>query len=644
MNKTDTVLGEQAKPAVKPRLALLTTKQQGAVYNSSEDHLDYNTGNTVGDIDDTSIGKVTTFTNNRNIIDPSNNNKDSDAFTQPGTTSNMTIEQELPPLAGCSDVDTNQMSDKLKAPGPELIQILTMIKGELENKEIALAAIKCEQLKRLLNPVEISRSALATKYMQLQDKLKLHDQNNNSGLTNTQQPSGLQVDETDSSSTNNSNTEKEKCDRESLDILNTLLEFLDRHPLLALPRDSIYCLDYSCNETSTKNYLNLKIQHLDRLINQHRHYRYFMNLRMRNLEARCDELTKELEFPERNIPHVMKAVEKAHQKELEALMHTMELERQDKKAIVTALLAYINDIEASSLITKKLSDRLSNEDNKLDLLSQELVTLKLEHKQLKARFGLEKEEFKEKCTRLVNENAQLKAKIALLENPEQPYKLPKLLKQPSLEDKEPVHPVGELSAYGRQLNSTVRPIKIEKPKPRKSILESPTRAPNGSPTRPPPHRITATTTASTSSASATTLSGGQTSSSETPITVSRNGSANSNAQSISSKNATNNSNHSSSLASSNRQPTPTASSNDKRVTPRSQPLVKSASMSSPMNSSSNQPLRTIRGSNNNTSLGSASIRNTSSHSNNGSNQNVASKPQVPAKPALLLDNKRNQAK
>lgn len=305
-----------------------------------------------------------------------------------------------------------QISDenKMNISKADLVRLLSMLKSELQSKELALAAIKCEQLKRLINPIEISRSSLANTYMELQDRLKGKDRNNNNNGSGN-------ADVAIESSKNDN-------ELESLNILNTLLELLDRHPLLALPRDSIYCLDYNCSELSTKNYLNLKIQHLDNLINQHRRYRYYMSERLRRCEQRLLEMSRELEN-ERNSKVESENINYktggrvALLKHISQLKDTIEKEKQDKQAIVMTLLNELLDAkEQVETLTSELKqckiaqnkapgeigklktdtgqtkniEEISPEEELPNDLKNRVIELEKENKALKAR--LEQQEWR----------------------------------------------------------------------------------------------------------------------------------------------------------------------------------------------------------------------------------------------------------
>lgn len=255
----------------------------------------------------------------------------------------------------------------------DLFRILALLKSDLQTKEIALNSFKTEQLKRLINPIEIKKSTLADAYMKLQDRIKAKEKGKKSNVqTNTITSASDDINEktdqancntssniSNQSDTSNTQTTDEcaeastarpfECinndanEEETLNIMIALLELLDRHPLLALPRDAMYCLDYACNDVSTKNYLNLKIQGLESLIDLHRRFRYYLGERLKRSEQRYIDLTLKLE-QERN-----QKIESERSsygsggrvvllKHIDQLKEELEREKSSKHAIVMTLL------------------------------------------------------------------------------------------------------------------------------------------------------------------------------------------------------------------------------------------------------------------------------------------------------------------
>lgn len=298
----------------------------------------------------------------------------------------------------------------------ELLPVISMLKAELQYKETALAALKCEQIKRLLNPIEINRSSLASTYTKLQDRLKERDVNNNDLKRSTVQKTNTD----DSQSTNQYAPAIDRTNDENLIILNTLLELLDKHPLLALPRDAVYCLDYDCNELSTKNYLNLKIQHLDNLINQHRGFRYYMNERLRQSEQRFIDATRKYELDKKlnrdadqlEFRNNAKAVLSKH---IEQLKDALEREKRDKQAIVLTLLnELLDEREKVSLLTKDLTTRKNNESRNEIALQQQEEQRKAMHK-LEAELQGSLKQLSEQAKTFHQERAVMQAQILNLE-------------------------------------------------------------------------------------------------------------------------------------------------------------------------------------------------------------------------------------
>lgn len=396
----------------KPRLSLLSSKQstrlksedcppeqpnlnlQNSIYNSGRPG---EAGSSGSGICDGSASDESTFNNNNHDLGPSPGNGRGrlNAATEanldelgPKSPTSPSQPPPAPPSNGPNGGGQLNRTDvdKTSVCKEDLIRLLSMMKSELQSKEIAIANMKLEQLKRLINPVEISRSALASTYIELQNRLKANDKLKNScKLPSSDDPeatsSALAVSkqlancksEDGARNKSISNNKTNDCvigqseEDENLTLLNTLLELLDRHPLLALPRDSLYCLDYTCNELSTKNYLNLKIQHLENLIDQHRRFRYFIGERLKRSEQRYLDLTLKLEG-EKNL-----RIEKEREayknegksillKHIDQIKKALEKEKASKHAIVMTLL---NELLDERERNEELSQRVLELEAKL---------------------------------------------------------------------------------------------------------------------------------------------------------------------------------------------------------------------------------------------------------------------------------------
>lgn len=426
--------GKSVPIGSKPRLSLLSSKQSGIRLNSEEYPDQHLAGLQTTNLDD----YVNTTTNNNNIepnlrLNNTNLSTNNSGFSRQLDTMAQSSESQSQQQAGDSQIQDD--SNKMNITKEDLLRLLTMLRSELQSKEIALAAIKCEQLKRLINPVEISRSSLATTYTELQDRFKALDQNNNNSKNNVKDQAGPDVNNTTRGQSNSKQQNQgfdsmkvsfdEEHNRESLQMLNTLLELLDRHPLLALPRDSIYCLDYNCNELSTKNYLNLKIHHLDDLINQHRRYRFHMNERLRKSEERCLQVANELE-EERRIKdekfHPGFKIKSTLLKHIDDLTAALDKEKASKQALVMTLLNdLLDEREKNGKLAAKITDyelklkttssRGICENEKLLSIEREVDDLSAQLKRQATLFTKEKSELTARLAELESENLNLKAKL-----------------------------------------------------------------------------------------------------------------------------------------------------------------------------------------------------------------------------------------
>jgi len=410
----DTNLRTSKLTGAKPRLSLMSSKQTG-IRLSSEDQCDQDTDTPCIALEDNSV---------MSGLEPMERQLDQKQY--PETQQSLKPEQESLVPNGRTQNDKN----KTNISKEDLIRLLSMLKSELQSKEIALAAIKCEQLKRLINPVEISQSSFASTYLELQNRLKRRDQNNNGSSKDTGQSSctvardgQTRAAQTYDQTTKDLNDEQD--DQETLNILNTLLELLDRHPLLALPRDSIYCLDYSCNEVSTKNYLNLKIHHLDNLINQHRRFRYIMNERLKRSEQRYLDLSREFELEkstrcEKERLEYVGGGKSTLLRNIDQLKETLEKEREDKRAIVVTLLnELLDERERSVALSKNLAKYESDSSSEKTVCEREKVIsmeakvneLKMQLEKQSVVFSKERDDLQQRVIDLEAENSSLKSKL-----------------------------------------------------------------------------------------------------------------------------------------------------------------------------------------------------------------------------------------
>lgn len=393
MTDTTSVSVLAKNAGAKPRLSLLSSKQSQTRLKSEEDPPDHSEGiipneglpsngllkNTDVSTAFATLAITTELPTGSKSATLDHGPKDSASFTESDLNESSALKQTS---QGQSSDQQRKAFDTLGVSKKDLIALLSMLKSELQSKELALASMKLEQLKRLINPVEISRSALARTYIELQDRLKAKEQlNENSAkrlnnstnssasneTNNEKSKHGLNFNLQDDNNNNNNDKNMDDSDEETIEILSSLLELLDRHPLLALPRDSIYCLDYNCNEQSTKTYLNLKIQHLENLIDQHRKFRYLMKERLKRSEQRSIDLTVKLELERKyHIQNERSAYRNNAEATLlghiERLKEELERERVNKHSIVMTLLGeLIEEREKNETLSGRvleLEDRL----------------------------------------------------------------------------------------------------------------------------------------------------------------------------------------------------------------------------------------------------------------------------------------------
>lgn len=577
-----TIMSDASKHAgAKPRLSLFSSKQ-AVIRVKSDDPVD----ETAANVPVPEAGSQANRTEPQHTGDLGQN-PDPDKETR---------------LIGNTQNDLNKMNISKE----DLLRLLSILKSELQSKEIALAAIKCEQLKRLINPIEISRSSLANTYMKLQDHFKKKDRNNNTkekllskDRESTEQQEQQQLVDRDRDEVHSG----DDIDEENLNILIALLELLDRHPLLALPRDSIYCLDYNCNELSTKNYLNLKIQHLDDLIDQHRRFRYSMTNKLKRSEQRLLEVTTQLEYERSLMLESGKTIygtngDNVLLKRIEEVREALEKEKREKQVIVMTLLnELLDEKERASSLSEQLAKSKTLESNETsderEKLQSELSAVKSQSKKQASTFACEREEMLSKIASLKKENEGLRYRL------EQSEKRPTPSPKPQQETKETnctTSPSSPSKATGssRSVNSSSRPqANVNSPTAtmRATKLSPQTRSSNS------PNSFNSATTAQSNSVQQRA---------SPPVRQTSQSSVNTRTTQAKSPGASPGTGEQQSIA-------------------RAQPLLKSASVLSTY-----QQTRSQRASISNNQL----VRSTST------TQASITKPQVPAKPAQLLDQQR----
>lgn len=310
----------------------------------------------------------------------------------------------------------------------DLLRLLAMLEGELQAKDIALAVLRCEQLKRLTRPIQISRASILKRYNKLSEFQKTSNEpknNEGSSVTSSDQKSessaknNEQVIILDDCSINQSKYTDEYANDEFL-TYNATLEMIEQNPLLALSKDAVYIYDYDrCDVQSTKNYLNFKIHHLENLIHQHKRYRLYMNDRLGKSERLCFNLTRELEKErkrkideERNRFFLAERSSLLHQ--VERFKNALEEEKSTKQKIVLTLInELLDEREKRGEITRALSlqnqvvEGLKGETERSLIMEAELETIGLELKQQAEQFEREKSDLKEKLALAEARNMEL---------------------------------------------------------------------------------------------------------------------------------------------------------------------------------------------------------------------------------------------
>ncbi|OTF83821.1 hypothetical protein BLA29_003443 [Euroglyphus maynei] len=224
---------------------------------------------------------------------------------------------------------TLKRNSKLDLSRPDLLKLVSMLEGELQAREITIAVLKSEQIKRLLNPI----------------------------LSKQQQPiSGFRMTkQIDQCTPNNNNNNNQK----ELTAEQTIKYSSD--PLIALSRDSFTVYEPSLDYTKTLALYNIKTFQLENLINNQRKLYTKTNDHLKFLENQYENLLNELElerrkneqFKNENFQNYDRI---KHEKKIDELNQQLNETKDHMKQIILTLLQ-----ERKQLILKLIDEKHQNE-------------------------------------------------------------------------------------------------------------------------------------------------------------------------------------------------------------------------------------------------------------------------------------------
>lgn len=279
---------------------------------------------------------------------------------------------------------------------PDLLKLVSMLEGELQAREIVIAVLKSEQIKKLLNPTHIPISGFkSTKQL-------------NKCNTNATEVS---VDQTIKYSTN---------------------------PLVALSRDSFAVYEPSLDYATTLALFNIKFFHLENLIHSQNKLRNDITQQLKLLESRYEILLKELEDEKsKNKKYELENYQNDKAKEdskLQALNEELTETKDKMKQIVLGLLEERKHLILELIEEKHQNDELENvltsEKGKIAEMvegledeSKRSLQMEAELEKYLSDFEKERNELKKqlqmsetKNLELMNEMEKLKNTVDSLEN------------------------------------------------------------------------------------------------------------------------------------------------------------------------------------------------------------------------------------
>lgn len=281
----------------------------------------------------------------------------------------------------------SQRNANLELNRSDLLKLVSMLEGELQAREIAIAVLKSEQIKRLLNP---SKNVL----------------NKNVGFKTVQSLSSFVVNP------------PEISDQQTIKYSSD--------PLTSLSRDSFAVYDPSFDHSTTLALYNLKIYQLENLIRNEKGLRETMADHLKNLETKYESLVIELneeKLKNANLESQFVDYDKNKlEDQIQNLKKQLEENSKREKQIIFTLLH-----ERKHLIIKLIEERhqiedintiLSCEKNKIAEMVEGLEDESKRSLQMEAElerqieeFEVERNAYKTKLKMSETKNADLKNEV-----------------------------------------------------------------------------------------------------------------------------------------------------------------------------------------------------------------------------------------
>ncbi|XP_046912017.2 uncharacterized protein LOC124493022 [Dermatophagoides farinae] len=232
---------------------------------------------------------------------------------------------------------TLKRNSKLDLSRPDLLKLVSMLEGELQAREIVIAVLKSEQIKRLLNPIVVGSMIQPI-----------------SGFKTTKQ--------IDHCTPKNNNNQTELTAEQTIKYSSD--------PLIALSRDSLAIYEPSLEYPTTLALYNIKTFQLENLINNQRRLHAKTNDRLKLLENQYENMLNELEVERRKNGQYEKDFENydriKHETKIQELNQQLNETKDHMKQMIMTLL-----YERKQLILKLIDEKHHNEQ-----LEQTLTTEK----------------------------------------------------------------------------------------------------------------------------------------------------------------------------------------------------------------------------------------------------------------------------
>ncbi|RWS10582.1 hypothetical protein B4U79_05350 [Dinothrombium tinctorium] len=305
----------------------------------------------------------------------------------------------------------------------ELLKFLSVLEGELQAREVVIAVLKSELVKRLLYPSQRRRN-----------DQRLCDSQHSAPTTGTATMIPNKASKRCAAAAQLTCQQQQQSQQQHAD--NDKRDDNSSDPYSALMRDACAAFDPTFDELSTKSVFNTQLKQLDLLVEKHKKAIHLLKCKINEMNEKYNVVFEELQVErQKNIDFerdkVLRNLENLKtdkaklEKEIETIKAQMDAEREREKKMIICLLA-----ERKQLIIRLIEEKqkhseliqMYNKDKKkisemvedLEEESKRSLQMELDLEKLTNEYEAQKETLKEKLLASEARNVSLSAEVERL--------------------------------------------------------------------------------------------------------------------------------------------------------------------------------------------------------------------------------------